>query len=245
MKRLVPSLLIDERGAWVTKQFEKSVYLGEPSNVVRMFNEMLADELAVTWVGSDVSARNRVLSLISSQASMPLTFSGNIKSPSDALEIIKMGFERVCITTAYMDDKRIASQISDVIGRSSVVLKIPIIPQGLGWQIWNWNTSAPSGLALEKLLQGLQIEHLGEIVLLSVDRNGSRQGVDKRVLTGLVELEGIRKGYEGGVSSTEDVTYLWNKGIDAVYAASFLMLFGKFGSPLVDYPEFEPQRYLD
>lgn len=229
----------------MTKQFEKSVYLGEPSNVVRMFNEMMADELAITWVGSDMSLRNRTLSLISSQASMPLTFSGNIASSSDALEITKMGFERVCLTTAYLDNPGIASEISGEIGRSSVVLKIPVISHGPHWKIWNWKTSASSGLALERLLQELPAEHLGEIILLSVDRNGMRQGVDEPLLRRLVELEGLRKGYEGGVSSTEDVGYLWSKGIDAVYAASFLMLFGQFRSPLVDYPEFEPQRYLD
>ena len=128
MKRLVPSLLIDERGAWVTKQFDRGVNLGEPSNVVRMFNEMLADELAITWVGSDINSRNRTLSLISSQASMPLTFSGGIESSLGALEIIKMGFERICITSAYLDNPGIASQISGVIGRSSVVLKIPVTP---------------------------------------------------------------------------------------------------------------------
>jgi cyclase len=245
MKRLVPSLLIDEQGAWVTKQFEKSIYLGEPSNVVRMFNEMLADELAVTWVGKDLGSRNRTLSLISSQASMPLTFSGKIDSPLDALEIIRMGFERVCITSAYLENAEIASQISDEIGRSSVVLKIPVVRHGASWQIWNWKASRSSGLALEELLQKLPVWNIGEIILISVDKNGMRSGVDKHVLSYLAGLEGLRKGYEGGVSSAEEVKYVWNEGIDAVYAASFLMLFGQFRSPLVDYPEFEEQRYLD
>jgi len=245
LKRLVPSLLLDDTGAWVTRQFNKRVYLGEPSNVVRMFNEMMADELSITWVGGDQDLRNKTLATISSQASMPLTFSGNIASPFDALQIMKMGFERVCITSAYLQNPTIASEISGHIGRSSVVLKIPVRSDGRGWQVWSWQRSRPSGLTLETLLRGFSSEHVGEIVLVSVDKNGMRSGIDKSLSRVLGQLKGVQKGYEGGVSSEQDVADLWGAGVDAVYSTSYLMLFGQFEAPLIDYPTFGHERYLE
>jgi cyclase len=245
MKRLVPSMLIDERGAWVTQRFEKKTYLGEPSNVVRIFNEMMADELSVTWIGRDLIERNKSLTLISSQASMPLTYGGGLDSLSSAVEITKMGFERVCLTSAVFEQPTLIKEIAGEIGRSSVVVRIPVTSQKENLRIWDWKNRKTLESDLESQILNLATEHIGELILVSVDMNGFQSGVDGELVSALSSATGVQKGYEGGVTDSNAVMELWNSGVDAVYSSSWLMLYGEYSAPLVDYPEFNSARYSE
>ena len=101
MKRLVVSLVLDEQGAWVTHHFRRKTYLGEPSNIIRILNEMKADEVALSWLGVSERERNQTLALISSQASMPLSYAGGISSADQALEVLRLGYEKITLIYAF------------------------------------------------------------------------------------------------------------------------------------------------
>ena len=244
MKRLVPNLVLNEHGAWVTKHFEKAVYLGEPSNVVRIMNELLADELSITWIGTDIRARDTTLELISSQASMPLSYCGAIENVKEALRISSIGFERIGLTSSYLRDPLIARKIADELGRSSVSLRIPVTGTALEPKIWLWREKMESHQNLAKFLNEVSIDNVGEVVLTSVKRNGAKTGSQPELVTALTQLSGVQRGYEGGVSSPSEVAHLWQSGVDAVYASSFLFLYGEFDAPLPDYPSFQLERYM-
>jgi cyclase len=243
MKRLAPSLVIDERGTWVTQGFKRAVYLGEPSNAVRIFNELMADELSVSWIGEDHEARNRSLRLISSQASMPLTYGGGISNAEQAQEIIRMGFERVALTSTFIDNPAVLGDISLAIGRSSVLARVPVSRQDSGYALWDWREGKSLSIKLIDLIRNIDLTPIGEFVAISVGRNGSGLGPDLELAEKISSLEGVQRGYEGGVDSTVDVEKLWSLGIDVVYSSSMLMIYGKYGAPMMDYPQFRSDRY--
>jgi cyclase len=244
MNRLVPSLILDDDGAWVTKLFKKSVYLGEPSNVVRIMNELLADELSITWIGRNRGVRNAALELISSQASMPLSYCGAIAGAEEAVMISRLGFERIGVTSSFLKDPAITKSIADELGRSSISLRIPVSGPPNALQVWDWQGGQPSGMSLDELLDQIPIDYVGEVVLTSVDHNGTQAGHRPEIIESLKKLTSIQRGYEGGVCSPSEVSSIWKLGVDAVYASSFLFLYGRFDAPLTDYPAFEPGRYI-
>lgn len=244
MKRLVPSILIDEGGAWATKNFKKHVYLGEPSNAVRIFNELMADELSVNWVGRDKCARDRALNLISSQASMPLSYTGGVSSKQDALEIVRMGFERVGVTSSALKGTKLLKEISDEIGRSSLLVKIPTIIQNSEIKVWDWKASRQLDIDLVSLIQELDEIRVGEICVTSVNNNGRKIGIDFHAAQMLLKYtNNSQRGYEGGISTLSDVEKAWSIGADVVYSCTMLTLFGEFDAPLFDYPIFFEDRY--
>lgn len=243
MKRFVPSLLLDDRGAWTSRNFKRHVYLGEPSNAVRIFNEMMADELSINWVGLDLNLRDNYLGLISGQASMPLSYSGNVQSVLDAKKIVNFGFERIGVSSYFINKVNLLKEISDEIGRSSLILKIPGVKVGGVWKFWDWKNSCPSDFGLVQILDHVYESDVGEICLISVDRNGLSNGPDKDLIKLVRDFKSTQLGYEGGISSIEDVQNLWKCGIDVVYSSTFLMLFGEYDAPLIHYPEFSVERY--
>lgn len=229
----------------MTQNFKRRVYLGEPANLVRMFNENLADEMSITWIGRCLEKRLMTLKLISSQASMPLTYSGSILGVTDALDTIRLGFERISLTRAFLHDPTTAADISGEIGRSSTTLKIPIVDKGDGELVlFDWIEAKPMSQTLRDFLLRLDETLVSEVIAVSVASNGSNNGPDWRIADMLAEHVGVLRGYEGGVRSESDISGLWSRGVDAVYSASYLSTFGKFNAPLVFYPEVEPERYL-
>jgi cyclase len=130
------------------------------------------------------------------------------------------------------------------LGRSSVSLRIPVSGQSGDLRVWLWQNRHASGISMDELLESIPIEYVGEVVLTSVENNGTRMGHQTDVLEIIKKLAGVQKGYEGGVCSSSEVSSLWESGIDAVYASSFLFLYGGFDAPLLDYPTFEPTRYI-
>lgn len=243
MKRLVPSMVIDEKGAWVTQNFQRYVYLGEPSNAVRIFNELMSDELAINWIGRDDFVRDKTLELISAQASMPLSYTGGIGSRKDAVQIVRFGFERIGLTSSVLTNPDLVYEIANEIGRSSVVIKIPTSKLNGNWRVWDWKLSRISDFDLLDSLAILDQTQIGEISLVSVDNNGCKAGISSELVHILGSVTGTQKGYEGGASSLDDVKLAWSQGIDVVYSSTYLMVYGDYDAPLFDYPKFMEERY--
>ena len=243
MKRLVVSLVLDEQGAWVTHQYRRKTYLGEPSNIIRILNEMKADEVALSWLGVSERERNQTLALISSQASMPLSYAGGISSADQALEVLRMGYEKITLTSAILEDPEVLSRTTRKIGRSSVVVRFPVRMVRENLRIWDWRRARPSPLDLSEALSMLEPRYASEAIISSVDDNGTRCGYNSEIVEELISRVEVLRGYEGGVANQSQIIDLWNKGIDAVYSGSFIATFGPFHAALPLYPQFFEERY--
>lgn len=243
MKRLVVSLVLDEEGAWVTHQFRRKTYLGEPSNIIRILNEMKADEVALSWLGLPSRERDQTLSLISSQASMPLSYAGGISSADEALEILRMGYEKITLTSALLVNPEVLSSTTRKVGRSSIVVKLPVRRVHDQTRVWDWRRSRLSRLDLSAALSLLEPRYVSEAIIVSVDDNGSRTGYNTEIIEDLTSKVQVLRGYEGGIANQGQVLDLWNKGIDAVYSGSLIATFGPFQAALTVYPQFCEERY--
>ncbi len=232
MKRFAASIFLKNGEAWTTKNFTPFTYLGEPSNIIRILNELGCDEIIV----SSISGNSDELRLLTSQSFTPITYSGGINSIESALAFIRLGFDKVGLSSAALSDEGLLRGVAQIVGQANTVLIVSVIRLGSSWVIWDWKAKRSLQVPLESWLEKLPTSFFSELFVRSVDRDGTRSGPDLE----LIEFLRLRYTgnliYGGGISSESDVSHAWARGADCVASSTFLSTFGKFSAPLVGYP---------
>ena len=155
LPRIIPCLLIHKGGLVKTKKFENPKYLGDPINAVKIFNEKEVDELVVLDIDATVNDSEPnygVISKLASECRMPLCYGGGIKTKEQAKKIISLGVEKIAISSVAICDTSIITEISEELGRQSVVVAIDIQKKrsllGAQYEICSHNASLAHNLDL-------------------------------------------------------------------------------------------------
>ena len=125
--RIIPVLLIDDRDLIKTKNFKKPTYLGDPVNALKIFNRKGIDEMAVL----DISASKKglepdfeLLTDMASEAFMPLSYGGGIKTLDQVRKLLAIGYEKVVLNTSLVEDEQLVKDAVALAGSQSVVASI-------------------------------------------------------------------------------------------------------------------------
>lgn len=132
--RIIPCLLVHNRGLVKTVEFKDPKYVGDPLNAVKIFNEKEADELMLIDIDASVQGNEPDFDLIKNIASecrMPLCYGGGVKTVEQAQRIINLGAEKVAFSSALIENPDLVSTVGDVIGHQSVVGVIDVKKKGL------------------------------------------------------------------------------------------------------------------
>ena len=215
----------------MTKDFKRDVYLGEPSNLLRILNELECDEVAI----SAISTSDQVLKILSNQAGMPLAIGGEVDSAERAVELSRLGFEKISVSSAFFINPEIIAEISSHLGRASTMLTLAVKKVEGKYYLWNWKTRQILPLKLSELLSAETLKDVGELFVRDVSRNGSLAGPDLDLAKLVKEEFGGNLVFEGGIRSTEDVQDLWEIGVDSVLSCSAVSLYGRYRASLIDY----------
>ena len=127
--RVIPSLLLRGEALVKTVRFGNFIYVGDPANTCRIFNELEVDELVFLDIVASREKREPNYSLlrdISSECFMPLSYGGGITSVEMAEKVLKIGFEKVIINTAALCNSHLIREISDKIGSQSLIVAIDV-----------------------------------------------------------------------------------------------------------------------
>ena len=127
--RIIPCLLLHNGGLVKTVNFKAPVYVGDPINAVKIFNEKESDELIVLDIDATANAREPDYQLIADLAAecrMPLCYGGGVRSPDQAKRIISLGVEKVAISAAAISDVSLVTRMADSVGRQSVVVVLDV-----------------------------------------------------------------------------------------------------------------------
>ena len=132
--RIIPCLLVRDKGLVKTVKFKDGKYVGDPLNAVKIFNEKEVDELMILDI--DASKENRgpdfeLIRTIAIESRMPLCYGGGVKTVEQAKKIISLGAEKVAISSAAVENPLIISQIAEAVGTQSVVVVIDVKYRGL------------------------------------------------------------------------------------------------------------------
>ncbi|KRA83195.1 AglZ/HisF2 family acetamidino modification protein [Altererythrobacter sp. Root672] len=240
--RIIPALLLHEQSLVKTERFRRFRYIGDPANTVRIFNELEVDELAFLDITATRARRGpnfELLAEIASECFMPLSYGGGLCRLDDVKRVFDIGFEKVVINSYAYERPEFISEIARVYGTQAVVVSIDVKRNLLGRERVvshggrRVQAPNPESWAMEMERRGA-----GEILLTSVDREGTWQGFDldltKRVSAN-VDIPVIAQGGAGGVP---DLVEAVREGGASSVAVGAMVVFQKKGfGVLVNFPE--------
>jgi cyclase len=201
-------LLLRGAGLVKTTRFKKPSYVGDPINVVRIFNEKEVDELVLCDVAASKEGKAPSLELlerIASEAFMPVCYAGGVRTVEQARAVLKLGVEKIGLNSALLEDPSLASRLADAFGSQCVVGCIDVRRNVLGRYVVHSHARAP---VREKdpvrWARALVERGAGEILVQSVDRDGTLSGYDVELLAMFDDLRVPVIGC-GGAASVEDI----------------------------------------
>lgn len=242
--RIIPCLLVHKKGLVKTTNFKDPKYVGDPINAVKIFNEKEVDELIVLDIDATVEGRGPDFDMIRNLAvecRMPFCYGGGVTTVQEAKKIISLGAEKVALSAAAIKNTSLLKEIGVAVGIQSVVVVIDVKKKGIlsggGYDVYVKNAKEKVSIKLKDLILELSEIGVGEIVINSIEKDGTMLGYD----IGLVDL--VRDWTEipvtvlGGASSYDDIKNLISRfKIIGAAAGSLFVFKGKYRAVLISYP---------
>jgi cyclase len=246
LPRVIPVLLLTDSGAVKTKRFSEPRYVGDPINALRVFNDKEVDEIVIVdieaWRRRDGPNYERV-SELAGECFMPLGYGGGITTLDQVRLLFRCGVEKVLLNTALHSHPDLVKRASDAVGSQSVVACIDVKRDWRGRQrVFVAGGTQDTGVDPVKWAKGAVGKGAGEIVLNSIDRDGTLCGYDLELIAavcGAVQVPVVALGGAGGLPHMVQAV---RAGADAAAAGSVFVFRGKHQAVLISYPKREEIR---
>lgn len=240
--RVVPVLLLRRGDLVKTVQFKKPTYIGDPINAVRIFNDKRVDELILLDIATNEAGKTSDLELlgeIASEAFMPVAFGGGVATLDQVERILKLGVEKVVINSIAFEQPTFITEIASRFGSQSVVISIDVKRRLFGsCRVFICGAKKSTGLHPVVYAQRMADAGAGEILVTSVDREGTGLGYDLELVRAVADAVDIPVIANGGASSVADfVTAIRDGHASAVAASSMFIYQGKHRAVLISFPE--------
>jgi cyclase len=240
--RITPCLLIQHGVLVKTVNFEEPKYVGDPINAVRIFNEKEADELIVADIDASRQGREPDYTLIrqlAAECRMPLCYAGGVRTAEQVERIVSLGVEKVAISSAALDRPELISEAARRVGNQSVVVVLDVKKTGLlkRYSVHSHNASRNTSVSPADFARRAQALGAGEIVINSVDKDGTMEGYDMALVDEIRNAVSLPMTVLGGAGSLTDIETLIRRHRVIGAAAGSLFIFkGKYRAVLINYP---------
>lgn len=240
--RIIPSLLIKNKGLVKTVKFENPKYVGDPINAVRIFNEKSVDELIVLDIDASVENREpdyKMISNLAAECRMPLCYGGGIKTAVQALKIFGLGVEKVALSSSVIERPELISEVARSVGNQSVIVVLDVKKKRFSnkYDLYIHNGKKKTGINPIEFAKKAEELGCGEIVINSIDNEGTLSGYDIVIIDKIRNAVSIPITVLGGAGSLEDIGEVISKyGIIGVAAGSLFVFKGKYRAVLINYP---------
>ena len=229
--RIIPTLTISGNDLVRTTKFSSPRYVGDPLNVVRIFNNKEVDELIILDIdkplGSEINYN--LLESLAEECNMPLTYGGGIENLTQVNKIFKLGFEKILVRRQLARNQFFASEITSKYGKQSLITAIDICDlNGLTVREFAANLE-------EKILTAVQ-QGTGEVFINDRNRDGTLMGARHEIISLIARSSPVPVIWAGGFNSIEDIQLGFENGLSAVGIGSLFCYYGKFNSVLITYP---------
>jgi cyclase len=240
--RIIPCLLVKDKGLVKTVNFKDPKYVGDPINAVRIFNEKEVDELIVIDIDASAEKREpdyKMIEILAAECRMPLCYGGGVKTSTQVKRIVELGVEKVALSSAAIENPDVISESSQMVGNQSVVVVLDVKKNAFGskYEVRTYNGKTKTGKFPLEL--SMQVEKLGagELVINSIDNDGVMKGYDLSLIASIRESINIPLTILGGAGSLEDIGELISKyNIIGAAAGSLFVFKGKYRAVLINYP---------
>jgi len=240
--RIIPILLLRNESLVKTEKFGRFKYIGDPCNTVRIFNELEVDELAFVDITATREGRTPNLSVladIANECFMPLSYGGGISTLEHARSVFEIGFEKVILNSHAETYPELITQISDAYGTQAVVVSIDVRKNVFG----NYRVATCGGRKHTRRdpvewAKETERRGAGEILLTSIDREGTWQGQDTDLIASVTKAVSIPVIAQGGSGTIEHISDAVKVGgASAVGLGSMVVFQNKGMGVLVSFPD--------
>jgi cyclase len=238
--RIIPCLLVKNKGLVKTIGFDTPKYVGDPINAVRIFNEKEVDELMV--VDIDATAQGRepdydMIAHLAAECRMPFCYGGGVKTSAQIDRIVGLGVEKVAVSSGAIADPDVIVQASHSVGAQSIVVVLDVRKHGSEYEIFTHNGTRATGLDPVGFAQRMERMGAGEIVVNSIDNDGRMQGYDWDLIAQMRRAVNLPLTCLGGASSVKDMQKLVElHGAIGAAAGSLFVFKGALRAVLINYP---------
>lgn len=231
VKRVIPCLDVKEGRVVKGTRFLGLRDAGDPVELARLYDESGADELIFLDITASVERRRFMVDLanrVREAIAIPFVFGGGIRSLEDMDKLLAAGVNKVSLGTAAVEDPKLISQGARAYGRESIVVAVDAKRTGQGWEVHTRGGRTPTGLDVVAWARRVEAAGAGEILLTSMDADGTKEGYDNELNKAVASAVGIPVIASGGAGKLEHFRDAFLAGgVDAVLAAS-LFHYGEY-----------------
>jgi cyclase len=238
-RRIIPCLDVKDGRVVKGINFVDLRDAGDPVEQAAAYDRAGADEVCFLDISASPEGRSTLVDVVARTADQvfaPLTVGGGVRSVADADRLLVAGADKIALNTAAIRNPQLIAELADQFGVQAIVVAIDARRDGEGWQVYSHGGRTPEGL--DALAWARQVADLGagEILLTSMDRDGTQRGYDLELLRALCGAVSVPVIASGGVGELAHLAEGLDAGADAVLAASIF----HYGT----YSIGEAKRYL-
>jgi imidazole glycerol-phosphate synthase subunit HisF len=239
--RVIPVLLLRNLGLVKSVKFKDHRYIGDPINAVKIFNDKNADELV--FLDIIASKENRCISLefvhkVGDEANMPFAVGGGIKTIDNIRNILNYGAEKVIINSSACENPDIIKKAADTFGSSTIVVCIDVRKSYLGKEnVYIYSGEKVTTEEPISFAQRMEEYGAGEIIIQSIDKDGTYEGYDLELIKKISEsvtIPVVALGGAGRYSHFKDAVEIGKAS--AVAAGSIFIFHGSRKAVLISFP---------
>lgn len=239
-KRIIPCLDVTAGRVVKGVNFVELKDAGDPVEIAKRYNDAGADELTFLDITASSDERDIILHIIEAvaeQVFIPLTVGGGVRKVDDIRRLLNAGADKVSINTSAVTNPDLVAEASGYFGSQCIVVAIDSKRVGDHWEVFTHGGRKPTGLDAVEWAKKMESLGAGELLLTSMDRDGTKSGFDLELTRGISDAVDIPIIASGGVGNLQHLVDGVKEGhADAVLAASIF----HFGEYTVD----EAKRYM-
>ena len=244
--RLIPCLLLKNKGLVKTIKFKDPRYLGDPINILKLFNDKEVDEaiiLDITATAENKRPQFDLIGKLASECFMPLGYGGGIRNVEDMKTLFSIGIEKITLNTAAVENPDLVRQAASIFGSQSIVISIDVKKNWLGKpEVMIRSGTKRTGIDPATYAKQMSEAGAGELFLNSIDRDGTMQGYDLGLIEKIAHVVNIPVVASGGAGSLKDIVSATKAGASAAAAGSLFVFSGRHRAVLISYPS---QKEID
>lgn len=247
--RIIPCLLLRNKGLVKGLKFKDHRYVGDPINAVQIFNSKEVDE--IIFLDITATAENRIPDLaliqrIADQCLVPFAVGGGIRSLDDAQKVLSNGAEKVCLNTAAFEDPSVITKIANNFGIQSVVVTLDVKKNLFGkYELYTRCGTSKRKESLVDAARMMADAGAGEIVVNAIDLDGTRKGYDTNLLKLISDAVTVPVIALGGAGCNEDFEKAIHEGgVGAASAGSLFVFHGRREAVLISYLNDEDHKRI-
>ena len=238
--RVIPSLLLKHQGFYKTEKFQNPIYLGEPINILKIFNDKKVDEICVLDIGATLEGTRpqlKYLMELASECFVPLAYGGGITNMEQVQKILKIGIEKCVFNSAYHDNPNLIKNAVGEYGAQSVIVSIDVKKTLMGgYEVYTRCGSIRTERSPREAALDAEDLGAGEILLNSIDRDGTMGGYDLALTSAICSAVSIPVIIRGGAGSIDDLRRVTRAGASATGVGSFFVFTGRYRAVLINVP---------